>query len=759
MTYNFSNLSPADFEDLSRELVGKELGIRFESFAAGPDGGIDGRHAAGNKSTILQAKHYAGSNYSTLKSAIKREVKAAKKLNPTNYVLTTSLALTPKNKEELSKLFGKSFSRRVTIFTRSDLNSLLRDFPEVEKAHIKLWLSSSAVLDRVVRSASHAFSTASKAEIEAKVKVYAQNPSFKDAKEKLETNHVAIISGPPGVGKTTLAEMLSYAYIGEEWEFVAIRNLDDGFAAINDTKKQIFFFDDFLGKIALDARALAAKDFELAKFIKRIQRTKNARFILTTRAYIFEEARRASEYLADDRLNIMKYVLDVGVYTRRIRARILYNHLYVHKLPIASIRELINSRALAKIVDHANYNPRIIEWMTDVTNVKTVPAKNYPKVFIESLDHPSRVWDTAFRSHIPTKCQNLLFALFFCSEYGVDAEDLRTAFEPLNQAICRNFGQSHTAKDFEEALKILEGSFVKIADGSVSFINPSVRDYLANYLQDKNLLSIFPPVAQSVRWARELWEHFKKIPDIQPEETDQFTRRFKKIAQKFNRFPIWKKVRNEPGMLRYFDDSNTTRLELLLEWWNISHLKEYSAAALAVATNPTEGYTHWLDGEDLVRIIVSLKSDDQSEIPSLDNLTFELEGRLISILESNLGPDELRTLVERIDDAPAYFSRDVFDAINRAINSAIDDADFFSTQVDSESIVDDHSKAIKALGKRANVQSDRVEMAVAAYQSRKQEISEAVEEEKPSFSGNILKEKDKFNDTDLQNLFSLLISK
>lgn len=128
MTYNFSNLSPADFEDLSRELVGKELGIRFESFAAGPDGGIDGRHAAGNKSTILQAKHYAGSNYSTLKSAIKREVKAAKKLNPTNYVLTTSLALTPKNKEELSKLFGKSFSRRVTIFTRSDLNSLFRIF-------------------------------------------------------------------------------------------------------------------------------------------------------------------------------------------------------------------------------------------------------------------------------------------------------------------------------------------------------------------------------------------------------------------------------------------------------------------------------------------------------------------------------------------------------------------------------------------------------------------------------------------------------
>jgi hypothetical protein len=66
MPYDFAGLSPADFEDLVRDLAGRELGCRFEAFAAGPDGGMDGRHAAGDRNTILQAKHYAGSTYASL---------------------------------------------------------------------------------------------------------------------------------------------------------------------------------------------------------------------------------------------------------------------------------------------------------------------------------------------------------------------------------------------------------------------------------------------------------------------------------------------------------------------------------------------------------------------------------------------------------------------------------------------------------------------------------------------------------------------
>lgn len=66
MPCDFSALSAAQFEYLLADLIGRDKGIRFEQFGAGPDGGMDGRHARGPDTTILQAKHYEGSGFSEL---------------------------------------------------------------------------------------------------------------------------------------------------------------------------------------------------------------------------------------------------------------------------------------------------------------------------------------------------------------------------------------------------------------------------------------------------------------------------------------------------------------------------------------------------------------------------------------------------------------------------------------------------------------------------------------------------------------------
>lgn len=761
MAYSFSNLSPADFEDLARDLIGREIGVRFEAFAAGPDGGVDGRHTRGKKTTVLQAKHYFASRFPVLAAAMKRERSSIDRFTPKpkRYLLATSRSLTPRNKATLAGVIGPALNGERDIFGAEDLNGLLRKFPDVEKANIKLWLSGAAVLERVIRSAAYAFTALSRGEIESKVRVYAQNPSFKEARDKLESEHVLIISGPPGVGKTTLAEMLSYAYIGEEWEFVAIRSLDDGLAAIVDAKKQIFFFDDFLGKVALDTRALAAKDSDLARFIRRVRSAPNARFILTTRSPIFEEARRVSEHLADERLNILRYVLDVGIYTRRIRARILYNHLFVSGISIAHIRALWEAGAIAKIVDHKNYNPRIIEAMTDGMHVREVGPDAYPTAFLNALNNPRQLWDTAFRSHLPAKCRHLLFSLFFGSEYGVEVDELRGAYEALHPVLCRQYNIPQDIKDFEEALKILEGGFVSISNGRVSFINPSIRDYLTDYLDDAALLALFAEAALKADWAEALWSQGKRVAAKSSEQKKILGMAFKPIAQRFQQLPVMKRDPIEPNRFRFYDSSLSNRLSLLMEWFVVTDDAVFSDAALLLAEQRANAFSSWSDGANLVRLVRNLRAGIYDELPFAVELADRIESALIGIFES-VWADDLGAMWDAVEGARDVLGAEVFVAARSAVVREVEEAKSSADATDSESTLDDHIKTLERLAPQAGVPATKLAHALSQIQERIAEINDRTEEASPpTFSGRSPREVDRFDDHALRNLFAPLVEK
>lgn len=195
------------------------------------------------------------------------------------------------------------------------------------------------------------------------------------------------------------------------------------------------------------------------------------RFILTARAYIFEEARRASEHLADRRLDVSKCVLDVGKYTRRIRARILYNHLHASLTPQPFIAALVASGELKKTVDHRKHNPHVVAWTTDVDHLDDLDPLAYPAAFLAALGNPSALWDVPFRSHISKACQHLLYALFFCSQYGAT---IPTSGWRLKLCIPSSALPSEVpgTPKTEESLKVLEGGFIAISSQLASFVNP-----------------------------------------------------------------------------------------------------------------------------------------------------------------------------------------------------------------------------------------------------------------------------------------------
>jgi HJR/Mrr/RecB family endonuclease len=78
--YDFRTLSPLDFEELVRDLLQAEFGIRLECFGA--DLGIDFRYSRGGVRTIVQAKRYIDRTADAIVTAASDENPKVRKLGP-----------------------------------------------------------------------------------------------------------------------------------------------------------------------------------------------------------------------------------------------------------------------------------------------------------------------------------------------------------------------------------------------------------------------------------------------------------------------------------------------------------------------------------------------------------------------------------------------------------------------------------------------------------------------------------------------------
>jgi hypothetical protein len=244
--HDFNRLSSFDFEELICDLLQAEWKTRLEIFTPGRDRGIDLRAFADSKTeTIIQCKHTPNTSFASLLSQLRREeLPKVTTLGPNRYVLVTSLGLTPENKKTLVKLFQPYLKRQADVFGRTEINALLRRHPKVETNNFKLWLTSTAVLQRVLHNAEHSQTEFEVDRVSRKVPLFVQNDAFPRAQAILDQSRVVVISGEPGIGKTTLAEMLLFAHLEQDFESVVIESgIEEAKRLFSRTRKQIFYFD------------------------------------------------------------------------------------------------------------------------------------------------------------------------------------------------------------------------------------------------------------------------------------------------------------------------------------------------------------------------------------------------------------------------------------------------------------------------------------------------------------------------------------
>lgn len=651
--YDFQQLSPHDFECMARDLLQADWGLTLESFKTGKDGGIDFRYAHAGSHIVVQCKHYVRTGLAGLLRDLGAEAAKVRKLGPRRYVLVTSVPLSPANKDAIVEIIGADVLETKDILGKDDLNNRLEHHPEVEGRHYKLWLASRAVLDRVLHNAVVTQSEFKVRQVYKDIPRYVQSNAFPRALEMLNHDRIVIVAGPPGVGKTTLANLLLYEHLEKGYEAVVIqRDIEEGLSRFQEGVPQIFYYDDFMGATFLGDRGSGFNQNEgrmLVEFISMVSASPKARLILTTREHILSQALEKSERMRHSEIGDHKVILQISDYTFGQRAEILYNHLYFSDLPVEYQDVLLRDEFYFEIIKHQKYNPRLIEWLSTYRRIKNVEVAGYRSFVANLLQNPAEIWRHAYENEISDSGRTLLLTLFTLGG-RTTVVALGKAFTALHAVRAEKYGFLRRPEDFRVAFRELSGAFIKPTfQHSVEVLDPSVLDLLNTVVRDATDNAIDLLVgAISFDQVERVWS-FAKSTDGQS-VMSAMAQNMELVANAIEpRLYDARRVDMGEGSVGYVGATFERRLAVLVRIADHFRHPRFLALIPRLFDRLTEEWqtepAHISDGIEILR------AHNNIQWPSIDDMS-EVFGKcrdaLIAEAEKGCSSDELRELISAL---------------------------------------------------------------------------------------------------------------
>ena len=161
-----------------------------------------------------------------------------------------------------------------------------------------------------------------------KANLFVETDIYEEAIKMVQKNKVLIISGEPGVGKTTLANQVAlYYYAKYQFQaYIYASSVEDLYTAQGIDGKKVIIFDDFWGSNGFDIFGNGMHTKELVTFIEYIQKRKDCLLILTTREYVLEQGLKKNE---DFRRKVESNKLECRLeqYSEVDKLKIYYGHL------------------------------------------------------------------------------------------------------------------------------------------------------------------------------------------------------------------------------------------------------------------------------------------------------------------------------------------------------------------------------------------------------------------------------------------------
>ena len=485
--FSFDELSSIEFEELCSAFLRKWDRNEYERFAAGRDGGIDlrciKRKRRGVQSvTVFQCKRYK--RFSDLFSKLKsEELKKVRELKPSRYGLLTTCSLTPMNKDRIKKLFSPFIVDESDIIGREELNDKLscKAYEPIVERALGLWWQSFCVLQSTLYNRIRGRSR-------DVVKTYAKKnehslwtQGMAHVGSTLCKYHVAVLTGNPGVGKTTAAEVVLLKMMKKGYVPVVIeKTIDEAEDVWDDKRRQIFYFDDFLGKCYYEA-VNRSQESGIWRFISRVAQAKNKLLILTSRTTVLRRSVTMSDAYHDSGIENAPYFCNINQLSKLEKAHILYNRMVGSSLSESRIDVLLRDRNYMKVIEHRNFNPRLIEYvLRDSAYDGVVGGDAFLTKLLEFMRNPASVWRLLFAQQINKIELSMVWAVFLAD--SLDESKMVCLYDDLLECTYLHDGSGSPA-DYETAVQGLTDSvLVRRIDekGAVDFIlhDPSIGDYL-----------------------------------------------------------------------------------------------------------------------------------------------------------------------------------------------------------------------------------------------------------------------------------------
>ena len=482
--FNILNLDPLEFEKFCMDFMEKKLNTKFKRFGPGKDDGIDLISLDGK--IICQCKRYKDS--SNLKTVCQNEYNKIKNTEFEKYYLLTTAELGKKIVENIYEIFHEYMDDYSYIIGKTDIDDFLSDTNNIDvlKKNHKLWLSSSIVLDLYLNRYSDAISKVIINDFENETKFFVETKAYYNAVDIINSNGIILFVGDPGIGKTITSKMLIRYLLANNKDYKLTTVSNNDLSKLIESVHQnddpeIIFLDDFLGQTSLSLDDKLIND--LKNLLKLTTIFNNKKVILNSRITILNKAKHEKEEFEKllDEIGIKECLIDVNDLSQLDRARILYNLMYHNGVTKKSFNTIKKDNNYNLIINHKSFNTRIIEMCCKRSN--RVASENFLNYIIESLNNPKDIWKSEFE-RIETCDVVLMYQLYTLGNNYIPVDCLHKS---VTNYLC-NSNSEVEKYSFEDSINRLSKSLIGIAilgkKKYISVLNPSINDYIQNYLLD-----------------------------------------------------------------------------------------------------------------------------------------------------------------------------------------------------------------------------------------------------------------------------------